>query len=153
MKLKFFILLLLPLFCYAQTKVTIVNELVKKDYSGGTISIDCDPQINALIGKPLTGINNSSDETFVKLPGYRIHAFSGNQQQSKDEAFAKEKEIKELYPDISTYVTYKAPVWRLRIGDFQTNVEATSFMKELKKKSPSLGKEMYVVTDEIKVVF
>ena len=151
MKLKIFIFSFLPLFCHAQTRSTIIDELVKQDYRGGTITVTCDPQIIALIGKPLADVN-SFNETSVKLPGYRIQAFAGNQQQSRAEAEAKAKEIKSLFPEISTYVKYNAPVWRLRIGDFQTNEEATGFMRELKKKLPSLGKEMYVVTDEIKVV-
>ena len=152
MKLKFFILFsLLPLFCQAQTRVTIVDKLIRQDYSGGTVTVSCDPKINALIGKPLADIN-SSNEISVKMQGCRIQAFSGNQQQSKDEAFAKEKEVKNLFPEVSTYVIYKAPVWRLRIGDFQTNEEAMNFIKELKKKHPSFEKEMYIVHDEIKVV-
>jgi len=151
MKLKFFIFSFLPLFCHAQTRGTIVDELVRQDYRGGTITVTCDPKINALIGKPLADVN-SFNETSVKMPGYRIQAFSGNQPQSRAEAEARAKEIKSLFPEISTYVKYNAPVWRLRIGDFQTTDEATSFMKKLKKQLPLLGKEMNVVTDEIKVV-
>jgi len=152
MKLKFFIVFLfLPLFCHAQTESTIVDVL-QQNNSGGKITINSDPKINELIGKPLAGTNSSS-EVFIKLRGYRIQAFSGNQQQSRAEAESRAKQIKSLFPDISTDVTYKAPVWRLRIGDFRTNEEATNFMNDLKKKYPTLGKEMNIVTDEIKVVF
>ena len=151
MKLKFFVLLFLPLFCHAQTNGTIVDELLRQDNSGGKITINSDPNINELIGKP-SAKTNSSGVVSMRLRGYRIQAFSGNQPQSRAEAEAKKSEIKSLFPKISADVTYKAPVWRLRIGDFQTNEEATSFMRELKKRLPSLGKEMYVVTDEIKVV-
>ena len=151
MKLRFFIFLFLPLFCHAQTKTTIVDKLTKEDHSGGVITIDCDPQINALTGKPSVEIG-SSNEIFVKLPGYRIQAFSGNTPQSRTEAESMARDIKNAFPEVPTYVTYKAPIWRLRIGDFLTNEEAVNFMKELKKKLPTIGKEMYVATDEIKVV-
>ncbi len=153
MNTKHFIFLLSLLICCfsnAQTRSTIVDELTRKDYSGGTVTVNCDPKINALIGKPLTE-NGASDDSFVKVPGYRIQAFSGNSQQSRDEAFNKARDVKDLFPEVSTYVTYKAPVWRLRIGDFQTNEEANIFVKELKKKLPSIGREAYIVTDEIKV--
>jgi hypothetical protein len=145
------VLIAIPLAAGAQTPGTIVDELTKRSSWGGIITIESDPQINALIGKPLSEMA-ALNETYVKTSGYRIQVFSGNQRQSKDEAFGKAKEVKDLFPEISTYVTYKAPVWRLRIGDFQTNEDATIFMRELKKKSPSSGKEMYIVTDEIKLI-
>ena len=154
MKLKFFIfsfLISLCSFINAQTKGTIVDELIQRNHSGGTITITCNPQINALLGKPVTEIT-TNNETYVKIPGYKVQAFSGNQRQSKEEAFSKAKEIKDLFPETATYVTYKAPIWRLRVGDFQTNEEASSFMKSLKKKLPSMEREMYIVADEIKVV-
>ncbi len=152
MRLRFVIFLLLPLFCHAQTQKTIIDELARQDYSGGTIAVDADPKINALIGKPLAGMN-SLDELSVKIPGFRIQAFSGNQPRSRAEAEAKAKQIRDLFPDISTDVTYRAPIWRLRVGDFQTNEEASNFMREFKKKYPTLGREMYIVPDEIKVIF
>jgi hypothetical protein len=151
MKLKFFIFLFLPLFCHAQTQRTIISELAKQDYSGGTVVIDSDPKITALIGKPLADMN--APEISVKMPGFRIQAFSGNQQNSRAEAEAKAKQIRSLFPDISTDVTYRAPIWRLRVGDFQTNEEASNFMKKFKKEYPTLGREMNIVPDEIKVVF
>lgn len=151
MKLRFFILLLLPLVCHAQTGTTIIDELTKESSSGKVVTISGDLQVNALIGKPSMEIS-SSNETFVKLPGYRIQAFSGNQPQSRSEAESKARNVRNIFPDVPTYVIYKAPIWRLRIGDFLTNEEATNFMRELKKKLPSLGKEMYVAPDEIKII-
>ncbi|MDR0231081.1 MAG: SPOR domain-containing protein [Dysgonamonadaceae bacterium] len=143
---------LLPLCCHAQTRVTIIDELLRNGYSGGTIYVECDSKIKALIGEPLMGLN-SSNEVSVKLPGFRIQAFSGSQQGDRSVAEAKAREIRSLFPDISINVTFKSPVWQLRIGDFQTSGEATNFMKDFKKKYPALGREMYVVSDEIKVVF
>jgi len=155
MNLKLFFLsacLLIALVIHAQTRSTIVGELVRQDYSGGgTILIDCDSQINSLIGTPLPDAS-ISNESFIKIRGFRIQVFSGNQRQSKDEAEHKAREIKEFFSEVSTYVSYKAPIWRLRVGDFQTKEEANAFIRELKKKLPSLGREANIVSDEIKVV-
>ena len=145
MNLKFFIpFLFLIISSSINAQTTIINELMKP--GKGTIIINSDSQINALIGKA-----NFSNDPFIKIPGYRIQAFSGNQSQSKDEAMNKAREVKETFPETATYVTYNAPIWRLRIGDFQSNQEAKAFMRDLKKKCPSIGKEMYIVTDEIKI--
>ena len=134
-----------------KTRTTIVDELTRQDFSGGTITINSPSSINDLLGTPASEINILG-ETYLKIPGYKIQIFSGNQRQSKDEAYSRAREIKDVFPEMSTSVTYRAPVWRLRIGDFQTNEEANIFLQDLKKKFPSLGREANVVPDEIKVV-
>lgn len=159
MKLKFNILLSFLFFCLtgllAQSySSSIIEELTKKDYAQGEVTIKSDPRITQLIGKQGAGHTEAdpSSDVVLKMQGYRIQAFSSSQGKSKDEAFSKERQIKSQFPQLSTYVTYKAPVWRLRVGDFQTREEASSIMRDLKKEFPSFGKEMYIVTDEIKVV-
>ena len=155
MNLKFFFFfacLSMVLIVNAQkTRNTIVDELTRQDLSGGVITINSNSSINDLLGTPVSEIH-TLNETYVKIPGYRLQVFSGNERQSKDEAYSRAREIKELFPEISTSVTYKAPVWRLRVGDFQTSEEADIFLRDLKKKIPSLGREANVVTEEIKVV-
>ena len=137
----------------AQTQSTIVDELTRQTHSGGTITIDCEPSsINTLIGTP-SSETVVPNESYIKVQGYRIQAFSGNQSQSKEEAISKGREIREIFPEVATYIIYKSPVWRLRVGDFQTNEEAVAFMRDLKKKLPLLGREAYIVSDEIKIVF
>jgi len=155
MNLKLFFLsacLSIALIADAQTRKTIIDELTKYDYSGGTVTIECDSQIKALIGTPLSE-TKALNESYVKIQGFRVQVFSGTQRQSKDEAEQKAREVKEVFPEISIYVTYKAPIWRLRVGDFPTREEANAFIRELKKKLPSLGREANIMPDEIKVFF
>ena len=107
-----------------------------------------------MVGKRLSGANveKTDTETFLKVQGFRAQVFSGNnQRKSKDEAFRKEKEIKELFPDVPTYVTYHAPFWKLRVGDFRSHEEAYHMMRLLMDAFPSYGKEMYIVREEIKI--
>ncbi len=133
----------------AQSK-SILEELARPNEAGAVVTINSDSKINALIGKGNFFDPAAENELLVK--GYRIQIYSGNQRQSRDEANAKAKEFKEYFPNTATYVKYTAPIWRLRVGDFQTNEEAVFFMQEMKKKLPSLGSEMYIVSDEVKVI-
>lgn len=105
-----------------------------------------------MLGKRLhgEGVEKTDSTAFLKIQGYRTQVFSGNnQRKSKDEAFRKEKEIKELFPDVPTYVTYNAPFWRLRIGDFRSHEEAYHMQRLLEwmhsrpigKRCISLGKK------------
>lgn len=120
----------------------------------GDVVVHQAPAIKALIGARMHGENveKTGDEAFLKIQGYRAQVFSGNnQRKSKDEAFQKEKEIKELFPDVPTYVTYTAPFWRVRVGDFQSHEEAYHMMRQLMNAFPSYRKEMYIVREEVKI--
>ena len=49
-------------------------------------------------------------------------------------------------------MVYKAPYWRLKVGDFLTREEAVAVMAELKKSFASLAGEMIIVRDRINVI-
>ena len=112
--------------------------------------------IRKLVGVRLHGENVviTEDETYLKISGFRTQVFTGNNQRtSKKEAFEKEKEIKDKYPDLPTYVTYTAPFWKLRVGDFRSHEEAYAIMRQLMDDFPKFGKEMYIVREEIHLPF
>lgn len=97
-----------------------------------------------------SGVEELDGKSYLKVQGFRTQVFSGNdQRKSKEEAFKKEKEIKELFPDLPTYVTYAAPFWKLRVGDFTSHEEAYHIKVELAKAFPAYGKEMYIVREEV----
>ena len=123
---------------------------------GGQVEdiIDALQALRNMLGKRLhgEGVEKTDSAAFLKIQGYRTQVFSGNnQRKSKDEAFRKEKEIKELFPDVSTYVTYNAPFWRLRIGDFRSHEEAYHMQRLLMDAFPAYRKEMYIVREEVKI--
>lgn len=98
------------------------------------------------------GVEYVDGKSYLKMQGYRTQVFSGNnQRKSKEEAFKKEREIKAIFPDLATYVTYVAPFWKLRVGDFISHEEAYHTKLELSKAFPSYGKEMYIVREEVLV--
>lgn len=134
---------------------TIVDDLQEKVPGKGTVIIDQPPAIRALIGGRRDGssIETTADgQTFMKHQGYRVQIFSGNNQRTaKDEAFRKEKQIKERFPSLSTYVTYNAPFWRLRVGNYDSQEEAVYAQRQLADAFPSFAKEIYIVKEEIKV--
>ncbi len=159
--MNYFKLLTISLFAiccssiYAQSENEIITELQRNVNGQGTIKIYADPKINALVGQT-TGTNSNSntngEPTIVKMQGYRIQVFSGNDAKTaKGEAFQKEQTIKSSFPSLRTSVTYTAPFWKLRIGDFRTREEAEAMMKQISQQLPSLGREMYIVSEEVRV--
>ncbi len=133
---------------------TIFDALQESGAGEGEVIVNQSPDIKRLVGSRLSGdnIERSDTETFIKLQGFRTKVFSGNNQRSsKDEAFAKERQVKEIFPDLPTYVTYTAPFWRLRVGDFRSHEEAYRMLRLLRDAFPSFGKEMYIVREEVKI--
>jgi hypothetical protein len=134
---------------------TLVDAL-QEDFPGkGMVVIDQPPAIRALIGGRRDGQNietTADGQTFLKHQGFRIQIFSGNNQRTaKDEAFRKEKEINERFPTLATYVTYEAPFWRLRVGNYDSQEEAFHNQRQLSEAFPAFAREIYIVREEIKV--
>ena len=130
---------------------SIVDKIQKDEYGKGTVRIRQDAGITHMIGT--RGDESSlsdSNRNQIRISGFRVQVFSGNNQQtSKSEAFSKEQQIKNRYSEYATYVTYKSPFWRLRVGDFRTYEEAYIVMQQLIKDFPNFGKEMHVVKEDV----
>lgn len=84
--------------------------------------------------------------------GYRIQVFSdSNPRTAQAEARSKSANISSKFPAIRTYVTYDAPYWRLRVGDFTTYEDAADALSALKEAFPSYRRELRIVRDHINV--
>jgi hypothetical protein len=133
---------------------TIFDTWQKKELGKGTVVVNQPEALRNMIGKRLfgEGVEITDSTAFLKIQGFRTQVFSGNnQRKSKDEAFQKEKEIKELFPDVPAYVTYNAPFWRLRVGDFRSHEEAYHMQRLLMDAFPKYSKEMYIVKEEVNI--
>lgn len=157
------IILLLMLFCVAGVSAqeatdepiqTIFDDLQTSKTGKGEVIIHQPEALRKMIGVRMYGENveKTDSSTYLKIQGFRTQVFSGNdQRKSKDEAFEKEKMIKELFPTVPTYVTYTAPFWKLRVGDFRSHEEAYHMQRLLMTAFPSFGKEMYIVKEEVRI--
>lgn len=86
------------------------------------------------------------------MMGYRIQFFNGNMPSSKSEAYAREAIIRGLTSEYASYVVFKAPFWRLVVGDFTSIAEAREVRNRLVKQLPSWAKESYVVKDKVRIL-
>ncbi len=130
----------------------ICNHLI----STGRVSLIQDSRLTALLGSQPKAYYANPDQqdkdSAKKAKGYRIRVFSGNQQsKSKNRAYSLQTELNTKMPELSTYVTFKTPNWRLMVGDYRTTEEANSMLRQLKKEFPALGKDMFIVSSEIEL--
>ena len=139
---------------YEEQAITIIDALQTPQPGKGRVTIKQPDALRHKLGVHMYGdqVERTDSTAFLKVQGYRTQVFSGNNQRvSKDEAFRKEKEIKELSPHVPTYVTYNAPFWRLRVGDFRTHEEAYHMQRLLMDALPDYRKEMIIVREEVKI--
>lgn len=133
---------------------TLFDAFKRSEPGKGVVVVHQSDAIERMVGERMRGANVEMTDslTFLRVHGYRTQVFSGNNQRaSKEEAFRKEKEIREFFPEIPTYVTYDAPFWKLRVGDFRSHEEAYHMMRLLMDAFPKYGKEMYIVREEIRI--
>ena len=84
--------------------------------------------------------------------GYRIQAYSDNNHATAKAAAQKRaRDIAMKVPQYRSYISYKAPSWRLRIGDFKTQREAQAALQRIKSVYPKFAREMVIVKDHINI--
>ena len=107
-----------------------------------TVTIHQDKRIEALL------LNKKS----LTVSGFRVQVFSSNiQRTAKNNAFAIEKQIQEVFPNQPVYVNYTSPFWKVRVGDFKTKTEAQTFRNQLIESVPGLKSEIYIVPEQINI--
>ncbi|MFY9597555.1 MAG: SPOR domain-containing protein [Dysgonamonadaceae bacterium] len=140
----------------AQETKSIIAEL-NADYPGkGRVTIYEDEAVKGIVGRPITPqlpvYTEPGGVSYIKMRGYKIQAFAGNDQRtSKNEAYSKQALINQAFPELETVIIFDSPFWRLRVGNFKTREEAEKVLDEMRLAFPSFGKEMYIVPDEVKI--
>ncbi len=124
-------------------KDTVVQTSFNLNYSNkdGVVNISGDSRLNSLTeyqGTPQNGQN------VVKMAGYRLQIFY---DQEKNSVNQKKADYLARYNEKPAYINYKAPNFRLRVGDFRTRLQAESFMNEIKVDWP----DAIVVEDDIEL--
>ena len=122
--------------------------------SGGRVTVHQPAALNLRLSAENGDTTNVAARDHARggknIVGYRIQVFSDrNQRTAKGEALSKERSIKESFPEMGTYITYDAPSWRLRVGDFRTRDEAAARLAELREAFPGFAGEIIIVVDVI----
>lgn len=127
---------------------TIADRLNESD----DVKITQPSKLNLRLIKAKEEPKPESDAQATTVSGYRIQAFSGNNARTaKRDADNRAMAISEKFPEYATYVTFDAPYWRLKIGDFSEYEDAAVILSELKREFPSFARELRLVRDKIKV--
>ncbi|KAA6348944.1 hypothetical protein EZS27_003655 [termite gut metagenome] len=149
--MKFYLLFLVLLFsslfvANAQEQTTIINSLQQKSAGEGQVTIHQEPNIEALLGTRHIG----GEEKTIKVPGYRIQVYAGNNsREAREEALRPASKIRELFPSVEVYTYFDPPHWVCRVGDFPTIEEADNMMRKIKNEM--YLKEIFLIKEQINI--
>jgi hypothetical protein len=105
-----------------------------------TVITYSDPQIEDIVE-----LHIIYNEVFPVIEGYRIQLIMRAGNTALDEVNELKTEFEESHPEISTYITFREPYYRLRVGDFRTRLDAVEFMESIKRSYP----QAWVIKDKI----
>lgn len=153
-------------------------DIVKSINNGGNVSVTLPDGLtsrsNSMVGKASTTKNDDEETATTKTDvknndsgkrpsnisqqtvqgrkvGFRIQVFSDNSANAKANAQARAKALSMKFPQYRTYISYNAPSWRLRIGDFKDHSEASAALGKVRGAFPAYSGEMIVVKDNVNV--
>ncbi len=106
-----------------------------------------DPAIDTLIQKHVE-MNEAlllNTDNYA-IDGYRIQIFEESGNKSSTRAREVMAEFSTKYPDVPVYLTWQAPNFKVRVGDFDTRMKAEGFLNKIKRSYPIA----WVIRDKIK---
>ena len=112
--------------------------------SGGQVTITQPNWLRALVGKTFYAPGSI-------ITGYRIQVYTSNMRGAKQEAYRLASQLRSAAPELSSYVTYSAPFWKLSLGDYTSRLEARQQLNALRASHPRLMREAYIVREKIRV--
>jgi SPOR domain len=101
----------------------------------GKVELHADPEVDDIM--------RSYTEHKHAQKGFRVQIVLGDRKTAED----TKRAFLQKNPDIPAYMSWLAPNWRLRVGDFRTRLEAERLLRDLKVNYPG----SYIVPDEIEM--
>jgi hypothetical protein len=89
----------------------------------------------------MLSIRFRQENSNVKLKGYKVQIYFGD----RGKATEVKNTFSSAYPEVPAEIDYLAPNFRVRVGNFRTNVEAEKFLRQIKGDYNSA----YIVPDNI----
>ena len=124
----------------------VANMMGQADGKGNVVIIQ-DPDIDSILLKHVE-MNEAlllNTDNFA-IDGYRIQIFEESGNKSSTHAREVMAEFSVKYPDIHVYLTWQAPNFKVRVGDFDTRMKAEGFLNKIKRSYPIA----WVIRDKIK---
>jgi len=104
--------------------------------------VNKDPRLDRLVEK-----HRQYNQANPGVDGFRVQIFFDSGNNSKKAAQTAREKFMEAYPDVTAYLTFKTPYYRVRIGNFRTKLEADGFLFQLATVYPNA----FTVPDRVQI--
>ncbi len=123
------------------------SMLAQEFYLEKSVKIYQDSRVDSLISLHRK-INefNLANELHDGIDGFRVQLYFESGNNSKARTMNIRDQFLRRYPQIGAYVIYSSPYYRLRVGDFRTEIEAERFLQQIIRRYPAA----YVVSTKIR---
>ncbi len=100
-------------------------------------------EVNYHVSEDILTLDSLRREYPTKNMGYRVQIYFGSREDAQE---MRTKFIQE-HPETGAYISYLAPNFRLRVGDFRSRIECESFKQKIAREYPG----SYLVKDKIEL--
>ena len=109
----------------------------------GKVEVDKDPKVDSLIGNYLVGGKTAKGGAGPASSfGYRIQIFSGSDRKN---AYDLQAKCQDRFPEMHTYLSYRDPNFKVKVGDFRSRIEAEKMIEEMRPSFTGL----YIISEKI----
>ncbi|MBC7849110.1 MAG: SPOR domain-containing protein [Chitinophagaceae bacterium] len=110
-----------------------------------SVVVHKDPRIDILVRKQIEVNELTTREARRYVHGFRLLVISTNNRAKADEA---KMTVNKNFPEITAYLMYQSPYFKLKVGNFRDQKEAESYLKKLQAFFPT---GVYMIRDMIEV--
>ncbi len=118
--------------------LSVIVVVSSESYAQGTVTEHSEPSIKILQEEYLKISEKQSGIT-----GYRIHITSTNNRTEVNQLKAK---LYQSHPEMKPFITYQAPNFKLRVGNFLYKIDAYNALQQLILEFPGA----FIVNEELK---
>lgn len=116
----------------SQTEPDIYLRLLNNQPGAGNVEIVQDAGVADLVKSHI-----ESNKTYPVIDGYRIQLYSGSGGNARKEAEETKAKAMVHFPGQQVYLTWNAPFWRVRVGNFRNKSESLLLREKLKVIFPN----------------
>jgi hypothetical protein len=97
-----------------------------------SIQVVRDDRVDLLVSKHI-----QINQNIQGVPGFRIQIFFDSGTNSKTKAQSVYDQFMAKYPGVGVYLSFKAPNYKVRVGDFRARIDARRFLNEISGEYPN----------------
>lgn len=116
------------------------SDALQAQESEGSLTLIQDSRIDSLVA-----LNIAYNKAYPYIVGFRIQIYMASGNDGLSNAELVKKDFETNFNDVTAYITFREPYYRVRVGDFRTRLEANQLLKTIRKSY----QDAWIIQDKI----